>query len=492
MIRFWPDRNGRMQGSEAVSNQSIGARMRAAMASLRGPASSANPTDNRFAEAALEQHKREGMELAIKARWVAMAVIAVMLPITNFDFEVIYYEVLVLVFILIGWAQLRVARVGQSWAELALLWCDMVLLTIAVVAPNPLSHNEWPVAVQYRFEGFMYFYIFVAVATLGYSWRTVRGFAIFMTVSWITALGLAWFFSSENVAMTEAANAAFGSDPELANILNPNHFQFYLRTQEIVVFALVALILSVSVRRYGNLLLGHAALERERENLARYFSPNVVEELSQNDEPLKQIRTQDIAVLFVDIVGFTQYAANRSSEEVIDTLRQFHQRMENEVFGHNGTLDKYLGDGLMATFGTPIASDADAVNALRCARSMMRSMVQWNEERARAGEPPIRASFGLHYGPAVLGDIGSNRLEFAVIGNTVNVASRVEALTRGLKAELAATDELLERARKENGLDEGLLSDLVRHDGVAIRGLDKKMSVWTLPQVTGNGHGALV
>ena len=74
------------------------------------------------------------------------------------------------------------------------------------------------------------------------------------------------------------------------------------------------------------------------------------------------------------------------------------------------------------------------INALRCARAMMR--IRWREwnrgTQPKRGEPIIRASFGLHYGPAVLGDIGSNRLEFAVIGNTVNVASRIEALTRGL------------------------------------------------------------
>ncbi len=464
-----------------MSDQSIWTRLRSGMQTVQGPAPVPGSPENRFAEAALEQHKREGMELAVKARWIALAVIAIMLPFTNFDVEIIYYEFLLLVFIFIGWAQLQVARVGQSWAELGLLWLDVVLLTVTIVAPNPLSDEPWPIAVQYRFEGFMYFYIFLAVATLGYSWRTVRGFATFMGVSWLSALAIAWYFSAEDAALTQATNAAFGAGTGLADILNPNHFQFYLRTQEVVVFALVALILSVTVRRYGNLLLGHAALERERENLARYFSPNVVEELSNNDEPLKQIRTQEIAVLFVDIVGFTQFSANRSSEEVITTLRQFHQRMENEVFRHNGTLDKYLGDGLMATFGTPIASDADAVNALRCARAMMQSMAQWNAEREKAGEAQIRASFGLHYGPAVLGDIGSNRLEFAVIGNTVNVASRIEALTRGLKAELAATDDLLERARKENGSDDGLLSDLVRHDDVAIRGLDKKMAVWTLP-----------
>ncbi|MEX3011736.1 adenylate/guanylate cyclase domain-containing protein [Hoeflea sp. TYP-13] len=437
---------------------------------------------NKFAEAALERHKREGMVLAVKARWVAMALIAIMLPIINFDREIIYYEAVLLVFVLIGWAQMRVARVGRSQAEVALLLCDIVLMTTVIVVPNPLSDNEWPLGMQFRFEGFMYFYVFLGVATLAYSWRTVRGFASIVAISWFGAIGIAWLFSQENIAMTDAVNAAFGTDLDLAEILNPNDFLFYIRFQEVVVFAIVAVILSVSVRRYGDLLMGHAALERERENLSRYFSPNVVEELSQNDEPLKQIRTQDIAVLFVDIVGFTQYSADRSSEEVIVTLRQFHQRMEREVFQHNGTLDKYLGDGLMATFGTPLASDADAINALRCARAMMRSMAQWNEERALTGEKPIKASFGLHYGPAVLGDIGSNRLEFAVIGNTVNVASRIEALTRGLTAELAATDDLLERARSESGADDGLTSDLVRHDGVAIRGLDKKMTVWTLPQ----------
>ena len=134
----------------------------------------------------------------------------------------------------------------------------------------------------------------------------------------------------------------------------------------------------------------------------------------------------------------------------------------------------------MATFGTPTARDGDALNALRCARAMIRSVAAWNEERASRGEPPIEASFGLHYGPAVLGDIGSNRLEFAVIGNTVNVASRIEALTRTLSVKLAASDALLERARREAGGDDRALSGLVRHDGLEIRGLDARMTVWAL------------
>ena len=439
--------------------------------------------NSRFVEAALERHKREGMELAVKARWIAMAVIAVMLPIIDPRLEVLYFEALVLGFVLIGWAQLRVARVGRSKAELLLVFCDLALMTVALMVPNPLGSTDWPLAMEYRSQTFHYFYVLLASGILAYSWRTIRGIGAVTAGLWLFALGIVWALSGEHEALTRAAQAAFAPDRELAALLDPDNPLIYIRVQEVVVFLIVAMTLSLAVRRYGRLVMGHAALERERANLARYFSPNVVEALSQNDEPLKQIRTQDIAVLFVDIVGFTRYAAARSPQAVIATLRQFHQRMEDEVFRHDGTLDKYLGDGLMATFGTPSAGDRDALNALRCARAMLRAVAAWNAERAAQGEPPITASVGLHYGPAVLGDIGANRLEFAVIGNTVNVASRIEALTRTLSARLAASDALRERARQEAGGDDGddgALSGLVRHDGLEIRGLDARMTVWAL------------
>ena len=112
---------------------------------------------------------------------------------------------------------------------------------------------------------------------------------------------------------------------------------------------------------------------------------------------------------------------------------------------------------------------------------MVRSVAAWNAERAAAGEPPIQVGVGLHYGPAVLGDIGSNRLEFAVIGNTVNVASRIEALTRTLSVDLAASDDLLARAREDATGDDEAFANLARHDGLEIRGLDTKMTVWALP-----------
>lgn len=432
-----------------------------------------------FTEAALERHKREGMLLAVRARWVALAIIAAMLPFLNPRFEVIYYEILLIGFALIGWAQLRVARVGVSLAEILLIFADIALMTTAIIVPNPLAPIDWPLEVQFRFGAFDYLYVFLAAGTLAYSWRTIRGIGNMTFMIWSLGVGIVWLLSGGYEPLTEAVQAALSPDMRLAEVLDPNDPQFMLRVQEVVIFLIVANMLALTVRRYGDLVMGHAALERERANLARYFSPNVVESLSQNDEPLKEIRTQNVAVLFVDIVGFTRYAADRTPQEVIDTLRQFHQRMGDEVFRHNGTLDKYLGDGLMATFGTPLASDTDALNALRCARAMVDSMTSWNAERTERGEPAIHAGFGLHYGPAVLGDIGSSRLEFAVIGNTVNIASRVESLTRQLSVELAATDDLMAAARHQaNGSGE-VLDGFVRQESQEIRGLDTKMAVWS-------------
>ncbi len=437
----------------------------------------AQAAESQYVLDALENHKRQGLELAVKARWIAMAIFVVFLVIVHPRIEVIYYIGIMGLVCLNGWFIQRAGRVGRSRMELFLIFIDLFLMTLGMVGPNPLSADSLPLAMQYRFDNFIYFFVILAAGTMAYSWRTVIAIGVWTTGMWMVALGLAVWFTLPTAGLTEAAVAAFGADSDLLQFLDPNDFMLSLRVQEVIVFLIVAITLGFSVRRMNTLLLSNAGLERERANLSRYFSPNVVEQLSQNDEPLKQVKIQNVAVLFIDIIGFTRLAADRDPHQVIALLRGFHGRMEREVFRHNGTLDKYLGDGLMATFGTPTAGERDASNALDCALAMQESLTIWNRERRRQGEPEIQAGIGIHFGETLLGDIGANRLEYAVIGTAVNVAARLEEMTRRLQTPIVMSDELRHQAQQEQPA-----SNLVRgfdcHPDQEVRGLDTAMTVW--------------
>ncbi len=152
-----------------------------------------------------------------------------------------------------------------------------------------------------------------------------------------------------------------------------------------------------------------------------------------------------------------------------------------EVFEHSGTLDKYLGDGLMATFGTPRPTPRDGTNALRAALGMIDAIERWNAERTATGQAAVRMGVGVHYGPVIIGDIGDERrLEYAVIGDAVNVASRVEHLTRDLGSPLLVSQELAEAVKAENAGGSQLLARFVDAGVRRIRGRGNDVRLWML------------
>jgi len=219
-----------------------------------------------------------------------------------------------------------------------------------------------------------------------------------------------------------------------------------------------------------------AAAERARTNLARYFSPNLVDLLAESDEPLGPVRRQTVAVLFADIVGFTRMAEAMPPEAVVALLREFHQRMADQIFSCGGTIEKYIGDEIFAVFGLPTASPHDAYNALRCAGLMLKELDAWNAARAGRGEPPLGIGLGLNYGPAVLGDVGTEHsLSFTVIGDTVNVASRLQSLTRELDTPLVVADAILKQIGGEAANLPVVLQDLGERE---LRGRSRTIRIW--------------
>ena len=203
--------------------------------------------------------------------------------------------------------------------------------------------------------------------------------------------------------------------------------------------------------------------------------------LASRDEPLGAVRRQTVAVLFADVVGFTSMAEQMMPEAVVSMLREYHERMTAPIFACGGTIDKYIGDEIFAVFGVPEATVEDAANALKCADKMLMALECWNEERETRGEPRLAIGIGLNYGPAVLGDVGSEHsFSFTVIGDTVNTASRLQRLTRSLETPLVVGDALVEAVNSGGSNTAAALARQLHDRGEqALRGRAGAVKIWT-------------
>jgi adenylate cyclase len=180
----------------------------------------------------------------------------------------------------------------------------------------------------------------------------------------------------------------------------------------------------------------HERLAREevaRANYSRFLPEYVVKQMLENPESFKLGGvSQTITILFADIRGFTRISEHAPPEKIVSLLNRYFSAMTDIIFAHGGTLDKYLGDGLMALFGAPTATPDDASNALNAAVAMQRRLLGINRELRDEGFQEIGVGMGLHTGEVVVGYIGSERRsEYTAIGDTVNTSSRLESNARG-------------------------------------------------------------
>ena len=172
------------------------------------------------------------------------------------------------------------------------------------------------------------------------------------------------------------------------------------------------------------------AEEKKRERLGRFLSPQVTNRiLAASDaegSALGDPEVREVSVLFADISGFTSLSETMSPSAVAVLLNGYLSRMTDVIFKYEGTLDKYMGDGIMAVFGAPLDMDDHAERSIRTALEMQEQLAEWNAERPEG--PELRIRIGINSGKAVAGEIGSvNKMEYTVLGDTVNTASRLES-----------------------------------------------------------------
>ncbi len=189
-------------------------------------------------------------------------------------------------------------------------------------------------------------------------------------------------------------------------------------------------------------------LEVANAQLGRYFSPGVVSRVSGEAESLLGVggRTQEVTVMSCELRDFTTMTENLPPAEVVEFLSQYHAGMVDVIFRFGGSIDKFIGDAIMVTFGTPDPSADDAERSVRAGIAMNHALIALNADREHGGLEKIRHGIGIHFGPAIAGNIGTEaRLEYMVIGDTVNVASRIQDACKSIGEDLLISEAVRER-----------------------------------------------
>jgi adenylate cyclase len=226
----------------------------------------------------------------------------------------------------------------------------------------------------------------------------------------------------------------------------------------------------------------HERLAREevaRANYSRFLPEVVVKQMLENPDSFKLGGvSQTITILFADIRGFTRISEHANPEKIVSLLNRYFSAMTEIIFAHGGTLDKYLGDGLMALFGAPTATPDDASNALNAAVAMQRRMLGINRELHDEGFPEIGVGMGLHTGEVVVGYIGSDRRsEYTAIGDTVNTSSRLESNARG--GEILVSDATAKAAHSRYKLKP--------RESIMVKNRQQPVNLWEVDWQTASG-----
>lgn len=305
--------------------------------------------------------------------------------------------------------------------------------------------------------GYLYA-VFIVLSTLRLDFR-LSLFTGFVAAAEYLALAAAYVPTSAG-----AAGTPLGAAP------------FYIA--KAAVFLLAGLAAAFVAREIGRRVAGVLRSQAERQQLVAAFgqqvSPEIVEELLRSGEHMES-RRAFVCVLFMDIRDFTRTVEKKTPQEIV--------AYQNAVFGvaveavnqHRGVINQFLGDGLMATFGAPVATGRDCANALAAARELLQQVTGLC---ARNVIPPTRVGIGLHAGEAVVGNIGSPaRQQYSVSGNVVILAARIEQLNKDYGSQLLVSAEVLREVRRTGGPE---VSQAAALGPVAVKGRDEPVELYRL------------
>ena len=222
----------------------------------------------------------------------------------------------------------------------------------------------------------------------------------------------------------------------------------------------------------NDMLVGLQDREKIRDTFGKYVTPEIRDEILSGRIPLNgEIR--EATLLFSDLRDFTRYVEENNPEEVIRSMRTYFTAMQEAIHAHQGLVLQYVGDEVEAVFGIPIPLQGHADRALLAALEMRKSLQHLNRVRKKAGKIPFRHGIGIHSGRVLAGNTGSeDRLSYALIGNTVNLASRISDLTKVFHCDILISGDAVQRLRNTYKLQ--------KKPEQTVKGFSRPVSVYQL------------
>jgi adenylate cyclase len=312
------------------------------------------------------------------------------------------------------WLTLR-GRLNAGFLSLSVV-VDIAVLMVTI----------WSFHLQYQQPATIYLkaptllYVFILI-----SLRAMRFEAVYIVLAGVSAI-LGWL-ALVAYAVYDAGGMRLTHN--FVEYMTSNTILIGAEIDKLLSFAAVTAVLAIAIVRARRLLINAASEAHAATELSRFFAPEVAGEIRRADMRLKpgDAVTREAAVMFLDLRGFTKLAARLAPTETMAVLGDYHRRMVPVIQAHGGSIDKYLGDGILSSFGAARPSQTYAADALRALGEVLAAADAWNTDRAECGEPPLGIGAAVAVGPVLFGVTGdASRLEFTVIGDVVNLAAKLE------------------------------------------------------------------
>ncbi len=327
-----------------------------------------------------------------------------------------------------------------AWMIALSVIVDMAVLLVTIWSFH--LQYEQPPGFSLKAPTLLYIFILIALRTLRFEARYVVLAGAAAALGWLTLLGYALLASP----MPDVITRDYVHYITSASILIGGE------VDKVLSIVMVTAVLAVALVRARRLLIRSASEHAALSDLSRFFAPEVARRITGSEHGVRagQGEMREAAILYLDIRGFTPLAHTMPADDVMALLAEYQARMVPVIQAHGGSIDKFLGDGIMATFGAAMQTETYAADAMRAAGALLDSVDAWNDERIAAGARGIRVGVGIAVGPVVFGAVGdSTRLEFTVIGDAVNLAAKLEKHTKIEDARALTTAAALSRAREQ-------------------------------------------